>query len=1006
MAASVQGDNNSSTVTVLINYLDVPVPSIYAILTRTYCGKSVTDTIVLHTKTVEIPEISHPETVCRNELVYFTATGGIGTYKWFFDDNTSLTGNPVPKSFLTAGQHTFELKYAPLNGCDTVTVQGTIFVHELPEATITFDEESDLMTVTQQINTTYLWTFDGHPIGTDTMVEAIYGNGEYCCTVTDTITGCTNKGCIVVDDNPNIYCNKISLSVSKSSCNTYEITAINPTSLPISWTIIPNNPNNSIIHTSQNSITATFGTAGYFIVYAKVFDVILCYSGEILIVIDYVPRLGYNLSCPDTLTVFDNSFYRAGYPIPDRTIEVNCANPPQQKLSPTENAATFILSQVTVPTGCTISMTIEDCTDSIKFTYEPLPSNLQMTPNSLICENTPVLFEASGDNATRFAWNFGDGSSGFGNSIYHTFGSAASSYTVTLTAYNANGCSSTISQLIQSSPNNITGTLQPGPQVCMGEQGSVIFTPTSNIVLYNWSTPPTPTTNNVHFVYASGVYSVTAISDIGCMKVSSANVNFHNAPTAKIIGATCFCAGDNFEYSAYQISGEASGLTYQWSANIGGNNYTSNNPTFSGMIPNPCNPNKFTVYLTVTNAQPCVAKDSIEVEVFAKPAAPIISFAGNTCIGNPPVCLVSSANPPQNLFWNNGAYGDTACYFNPGFVTAYYIDPVSGCRSNFNEPIMICPAPKLDALLTGCFCEHDLPSHLPLQLPVYLLMAQAPYNSNCGTPQYKWYYNNVLKFNQPYLSSTLTIDNFGDYKMTIEYENGHCIETSSTLTIKDCSKQDTCNVKFEPCYKICGKLYFDQMFRVCNREDTTIVFNNLQLLPSAGYSVVSWSPNPLILVPGQCANVIATVRVDSLSKPPGKLVLTDPTINCHSADCNVSIPMFDWKQCTEEDTCRFVRIYIGPDKIASTPETIYLLFEFELPHNSSLLSFWAEPNFYINDTYSHPYIKGRFSFDVVLLREWNAAGIDVCFFAEIAFGQHTCLIKLCYPAQYFLNFID
>jgi len=140
-AASVQGDKNSSTVTVLINHLDVPVPSINAILTRTYCGKSVTDTIVLHTKTVGIPVLSYPETVCRNELVYFSATGSGGTYIWLFDDNTSLNGNPVSKKFSTAGQHTFELKYAPANGCDTVTVQGSIFVQELPEATLSFEFE-------------------------------------------------------------------------------------------------------------------------------------------------------------------------------------------------------------------------------------------------------------------------------------------------------------------------------------------------------------------------------------------------------------------------------------------------------------------------------------------------------------------------------------------------------------------------------------------------------------------------------------------------------------------------------------------------------------------------------------------------------------------------------------------------------------------------------------------------------------------------------------------------
>jgi len=1012
-AASVQGDNNSSDVTVLVNHLDIPVPKIELFLTRYFCGFSKIDTLILHTLSVDTPAISYPATVCRKVPASFTAynSSGSGSYLWLFDDNTSSSNNPATKAFATAGQHTFTLQYSPGNGCNPIIVHGAIFVKEPPEATVTFDGNSN-MTVTQQINVTYQWTLNGNiiPGATSNTVATNNLNGKYCCTVTDTVSGCSNFGCDSIPHGGGgggLSCTQtyqLTLTSRLTDCNTYEIEVTNPPpNLPtLSWSIAPSNTQNKIVSTSQYTATATFGTAGYFTVFADAQAGSRCYTGRTNIIIDYVLRLKYSFTCPNILTVFDNSFYSAGYSIPSRTITVTGTNIlMQQNLSSTQNTATFILPQLATSTQCTITMTIGNCTDTLKFTYEPLPTQLQMMEIDWICEGTPILFEASGVYAKQFKWNFGDGSSSFINPVYHTYGSAANAYTVSLTAYNAHGCSSSITKQIQSSSDNITGSLQPGSKVCMGEKGTVIFTPATHIVSYHWSVPPSPTADSIHFVYTSGDYFVTAISDIGCKRKSFTNAGFFNPPPAKIIGGnTCYCAGDNFEFSAYKTLETEPNITYSWSANIAGQNMGSNTPLFVGSIPNPCIPNKFTVYLTVSNGQ-CASTDSVVVEVFAKPSVPIIDFAGNRCIANPPVCLVSSANPPQNLFWNNGSFGDTACYYNAGYITAYYQDHLTGCRSDINSSIMICPSPNFDALLTGCFCTEKQ------TLPVYMITAQAPYNSNCGTPTYKWYYNNTLKSTYNYLPQQLPIANFGVYNMTFEYGNGNCALASPTLTINDCRHPDTCKVEVEPCYKICGKLYFDQMFRVCNRGDTTIVFNNLQPLPNVGYSVVSWSPNPLILVPGQCTNVIATVRVDNSSLPPGKLLLTDPTINCHSTECNVVIPMFDWRQCTDEDTCKFVSTSIvkhGETGAPFTPK--YFDFSFELPTNSSLLSFWIEPNvLFGNYTYIFPFINGRLEFTHNYLEEWEVQEIDICVYAEISFGQQTCLIKLCYPARYFLNLL-
>ena len=184
------------------------------------------------------------------------------------------------------------------------------------------------------------------------------------------------------------------------------------------------------------------------------------------------------------------------------------------------------------------------------------------------------------------------------------------------------------------------------------------------------------------------------------------------------------------------------------------------------------------------------------------------------------------------------------------------------------------------------------------------------------------------------------------------------------------------------------------------------------LTASQGFTVVGWLPNPLILAPGQCANVFITVRVDDFSQTTGKFTLLASEANNHcnnSNPCNVTFGLsIDKENCIRED-CQLVEQGINYIPGSSIPyQTANFDFRVRLPlGTTSLLSFWTDPPVLQNYNNLPPAIViGTLSFDYNMLLEMDAMRQDVCFYAIVCIeNKYLCKAKLCIPARRLLNML-
>jgi len=898
-------------------------------LRREYCGHIIEDNILLNINSTQAPTVSVlPANICQDGTVTFTANGGNGTYSWSFDDGTVITGNPVNKTFTTPGQHSYTLTYTPISGCSPVTNQRTVFVNNLPDGTITsYTSNSTLfLTVPIQDNVSYKWFYNNGttPIGTNPTI-AVTGYGEYCCELKNTITGCTTRSCIDINSNPPPECIEIPLTKVLTDCNTYKITADNPIyPQDLSWTISPSLPANSITPAlAPSEATAVFGTTGYFSVAATANVDEQCYLGSVKIVIDYVLKMEIELmnDC-NSIKVYDNSIHRDGYNMPNRVITITGEGVSlSQTLIGSQNSATFnnITANISVPTLCTVSMSVGNCTVTKTFTLYPLPVITSIIAPAQYCENTPVVFQCTGTNISSVLWGFGDNTyiTG-GNSVYHNYAYRVPLYTVTVTAYNSSsGCSTTASKQIQILKNDMPQLNQDNltyssylkvynPKVCRGNPRTINWTgipPLGSTYHYSWN--PLPTTDSpLHTVYQSGNYSVTVTSDIGCVCQGQKQVDFYNIPTAIILGETSYCFGETV--NLYGDAGED--VQYQWSV-TGPQSYFFDTPDISFM---PFIAGTYNVTLTVSNSNGCSATASKEITVFPQPEPLSLQFAyenESRCIDTPPVCITTTSGR-DDVYWSNGYIEKTACFYTDGYVSAYYIDE-NGCSSQTSF-FYICPKPNFDALLTGCYdlCREK-------DLHIYDFMTAT---IMCSNNHYDWYVNGAGVQNGNFSEDdVLPLSLPGIHVMTVKY-GANCFVTSPPLIINKVEK--CCQSSYKRakvnCYVRGEKLFYDITVTICNTGDIPLDLDNL--LVNDAYTVEWWGNNPLNIEPNKCEDINITVSTNIFTSSSALFTLIGKKNNCfvdfsvlldpNRCICKSSVEVLK-KYCFIEDGKLFYKIDVN-----------------------------------------------------------------------------------------------
>ena len=321
-AASVVDDNFSHNVQILTNHLDnLPVIATVT-LKRTYCSNMVeyeTAQISIENATVTV---NYEDTICNNTRDYFYASGihVDNYYTWVMDGTDVHHGYNTSYYFETPGTHYFTLTYQPNPHCNAATVSGQVFVVDRPSVSITAINDTTL-SVAQQANVTYSWTFNGDTIPNmhDTVCIVRY-TGEYCCIVTSTIPPyCSNIACYSNEPSgpsqPDT-CLPLELTDSLISCNEAVIKAVNPTNATISWGI-SSQYGYCLPSSSTDSTIAYFRKEGIYYISAYMVDNGQCYRGHIYDTINCIPGMKVRYDCDGHLIIYDTSKYfveNMGYP--------------------------------------------------------------------------------------------------------------------------------------------------------------------------------------------------------------------------------------------------------------------------------------------------------------------------------------------------------------------------------------------------------------------------------------------------------------------------------------------------------------------------------------------------------------------------------------------------------------------------------------------------------------------------------------------------------------------
>lgn len=318
------------------------------------------------------------------------------------------------------------------------------------------------------------------------------------------------------------------------------------------------------------------------------------------------------------------------------------------------------------------------------------------TSNS--CLGTATNFSNVSGGATKYTWNFGDGSkTSTAKNASHTYTSAGN-YTVTLTAENGAGCTDvkTASVTIYGTPT----AAFTASNACAGT--SVSFTNNSSSGSYVWSFgdggASTATSPN-HTYSTAGNYTVmlTVENGNGCKSTETSQITIYALPT------TAFATTSGCEKAGIQFTNNTAGTnTYAWTFGDAGTS-TAKNPSHTY-----ASAGSFSVSLTATNGNGCSNRVTRTVVVSPQPK---VTFTANSpCEGSAVNFSNSSTQGANNWTLGDGA---TSRLTNPNhnytsagtYSVKLTVTTAAGCTNSMTNNVTVNPNPLASftskALCTG-----------------------------------------------------------------------------------------------------------------------------------------------------------------------------------------------------------------------------------------------------------------------------------------------------------------
>ncbi|MDQ3047992.1 MAG: PKD domain-containing protein [Bacteroidota bacterium] len=266
---------------------------------------------------------------------------------------------------------------------------------------------------------------------------------------------------------------------------------------------------------------------------------------------------------------------------------------------------------------------------------------------------------------------------------------APGTYSVIVT--DANGCTSTVTQIITQPPVLAVSPTFVNVGCFGGSTGSATASPTGGTGPYSFVWMPgafsTPSINSLTI----GSYTVTVTDSKGCTTTGIANIT---QPPALAITASPTSANCGMPNGSATVSGTGGFAPYTWSWSNG-----QTGPSATGLTSG-------TYTVTITDLNLCTAQLPVTIGSIAGPTATISTFTNVACFGGNTgnaTIGITGGSPPFTYLWSNGQTTPTANNLIAGIYSVTATD-AAGCVASTSITITQPPLLVANAVKTNPIC--------------------------------------------------------------------------------------------------------------------------------------------------------------------------------------------------------------------------------------------------------------------------------------------------------------
>lgn len=286
-----------------------------------------------------------------------------------------------------------------------------------------------------------------------------------------------------------------------------------------------------------------------------------------------------------------------------------------------------------------------------------------------------VVSAAGGNGGNSWTWQ---GAASVTSSI-----TGVSSGTYTATVTDINGCSSSVTVIINQPVAPLSFSTAVVQTTCGNNDGSISITPSGGTGSYNylWNTGSVSSSINS---LPAGIYTVTVTDQNGCDTSATLTLQASNAPVLSITSVNDVnCNGGNNGAATLGVTGGIAPYSWQWAGN------SSTGASASGLQAGNYN-------VTVTDASGCQAFQQV---VIAQPTPLVVqtSSPATICTGNSTLLTgnASGGSQPYVYLWNNGSSASQQTV-SPSGTTSYTITVTdsNGCIAT-SSPVTVSVLPPI-----------------------------------------------------------------------------------------------------------------------------------------------------------------------------------------------------------------------------------------------------------------------------------------------------------------------